>query len=63
MKKSLSGCCALMEKKYFCNPVLHVTRTTTEGLKEAENGTSSLNEWNDVANNSSNFFECLSDNI
>ena len=66
MEKSLKTVLHVKKKKYFCNPVLRVTRTARvketappKGAGEWEDGDSSLNEWNDVANNSSNFFECL----
>ena len=45
---------------YFCNPVLRVAQSArgeAAANRKGETGHSSLNEWNDVANNSSFFLE------
>ena len=45
---------------YFCKPVLRVAQSArgeAAANRKGETGHSSLNEWNDVANNSSFFLE------
>ena len=53
-------CCVEWKKMYFCNPVLRVAQSArgkAAANRKGETGHSSLNEWNDVANNSSFFLE------
>ena len=60
LKKRGRWCCGEREKVYFCSPVLRTWRTVREGEDalgrrrgEGQGGQCSLNEWKDVANNSS----------